>query len=161
MHKKKKKTSKTHYTTNVVTVNAWCYLCAWDFFPCSEHEYVLLLFITMALWVSGLIRATLVLFNLLVVQPEPTIKILCFMIKLYKKFSRSDKAFSFSTCIMVKNQLSCPVRDSFNWNFCIHCLHLSQCCWYQQMSTLSVQLVNNKSWKEQMFFKFDCLFCSK
>lgn len=52
------------------------------FFPCSEHEYVLLLFITMALWVSALIRATLVLFNHLVVQPEPTIKILCFMIIL-------------------------------------------------------------------------------
>lgn len=37
----------------------------------------------MALWVSALIRATLVLFNHLVVQPEPTIKILCFMIKLF------------------------------------------------------------------------------
>lgn len=93
MHKKKKKTSKTHYTANVVTVNAWCYQCAWDFFPCSEHEYVLLLFITMALWVSGLIRATLVLFNLLVVQPEPTMKILCLMIKLYTNSPEVIKHF--------------------------------------------------------------------
>lgn len=41
----------------------------------------------MALWVSALIRATQVLFNHLVVQPEPTIKILCFMIILLEWLS--------------------------------------------------------------------------
>lgn len=138
------------------------------FFQCSEHEYSLLLFYYNDY--MFLIRAFMgqcadkshhcFLPTCRSDVQEPTTKILCLMTKLYKKFSWSDKAFSFITCYGVRSaQLSSERQQLMQEVSVLLCLHVSPCCWYQQMSALSV--VNNISQKRQMYFKFYCLFCLK